>query len=308
MHQAVLAAAARIGRHVRRTPLVQSISLPGHPFLKLENVQVTGSFKIRGALNKIMCLNTKQCNAGIVTASTGNHGLAVAHALSKTGVEGVIFLPETSASYKVQLLEHFGVALRFFGKDGLGAENEARRAAAENHRTYVSPYNDPDVVAGQGTVAAEMLSQQPALNAIFVAAGGGGLIGGMAAYVRNVRPSVHVIGCSPQASPAMHASVDAGRIVETPVFPTLSDGTAGGLEKDTITFPLCSNFVTDWLTVEEDAIADAMRYLYRNESIMVEGAAGVVVATWLQHAYRFAGKRVGLVLCGGNVDANWFKR
>ena len=308
VYQEVCAANKRIGRFVRRTPLTRSTSLPGRPLLKLENVQVTGSFKARGAFNKVLSLSSERREAGIVAASTGNHGLAVAHSLARTGVRGVIYLPETAASRKVQLLEHLGADLRFYGKDALASESEARRIAANNHCTYLSPYNDPDVVAGQGTVAAELLSQSSTLDTLFVAVGGGGLIGGMAAYAKHVRPGIQIVGCSPRSSPVMHASVAAGKIVEVPMVPTLSDGTAGSVENDAITFPLCSRLVDEWHTVEEDAIADAMRFLYRKESIMIEGAAGVVVAAWLQHAGRFANSRVALILCGGNIDAQWFRK
>ena len=305
-YQEVLAARTRISRYVRTTPLIRSISLPEQPLLKLENAQVTGSFKARGALNKLLCLNPETHRHGIVTASTGNHGLAAAYALAVTRVDGIIYLPETAAAYKVQLLKHAETTLRFFGADGLAAEMEAQRIAAQRDCAFLSPYNDPAVIAGQGTVAAEMLSAEPELDAIFVAVGGGGLIGGIAVYARQVRPGIRVIGCSPEASPAMHASVAAGKIVNPATDTTLSDGTTGGIEPNSITFPLCCSLVDEWLTVEEHTIADAMRYLYHNESIMIEGAAGVVVAAWLQHATRFANLRVGLVLCGGNIDANWF--
>ncbi len=305
-YREVLAAEARIRSHVRQTPFVRALALDGRPYLKLENLQVTGSFKARGALNRLLLFTEEERRRGVLAASTGNHGLAFAHALAVLGMDGTIYLPETAQANKVAMLRQFGVALRFVGKDGVEAECAARLAAREQDKVFVSPYNDPAVIGGQGTVAVEMLRQLRGLDAIFAAVGGGGLIGGIAAYAKASRPGLRIVGCSPEASAVLHASVAAGRIVTLPTRPTLSDGTAGGVEDGAITFPLCRELVDDWLVVGEDAIRDAMRYLYRKEHLVVEGAAGVAVAAFLQQAGRYAGQNVGLVLCGGNVDMQQF--
>lgn len=303
----VLAAEARIRPYVRETPLIRARSLGRSAFLKLENLQVTGSFKARGAFNKLLLLRGRQRKRGILAASTGNHGLAIAHALEVLGIGGTIYLPETTDAGKLDRLRQRAAALHLTGRDGVEAELAARRDAQLQDRVFVSPYNDPAVIGGQGTIALEMLRQDTRLDAILVAVGGGGLIGGIAAYAKTARNGIRIIGCSPEASAVMHASVAAGRIVTKPVQPTLSDGTAGGIEENAITFPLCRRLVDAWLLVDEPAIRDAMRYIYRKERLVVEGAAAVAVAALLQHAQQFRQLRVAVVICGGNVDMERFQ-
>jgi len=307
--RSILAAAERIRSHVIETPLIPSPLLSERTgasvFLKLENRQTTGSFKLRGATNKLLTLSAEERVIGVVTASTGNHGLAVAHAAAQLGIAATIFMPESASPRKVAKLRTFDVTLRFVPGDAVNAETTARRVADETGRVFVSPYNDPEIVAGQGSVAVEMLRQQPALDAVFVAVGGGGLIGGIGSYAKS--RNVQVIGCLPENSPVMLASVQAGRIVEMDGLPTLSDGTAGGIEPDAITFELCRSVVDEWLTVSESAIADAMRLVYHSHSEIIEGAAGVAVAALLQTGQRYAGQSVVVVLCGGNIDEARFQ-
>lgn len=315
--RSILAAESRIRPHVAETPLLLSPILSERTgatvFLKLENRQITGSFKLRGAANKLLSLSAAERARGVVTASTGNHGLAVAHAASQLGIAATIFMPENAAPRKVAKLRHFDVELRFVPGDAVNAEITARRTADETGRVFVSPYNDPEIVAGQGTVAVEMLRQQPALDAVFVAVGGGGLIGGIGSYCKELpgfpKPGrfCHIIGCLPENSPVMLESVRAGRIVEMDGLPTLSDGTAGGIEPDAITFDLCRRVVDDWLTVREVEIADAMRLIHRSHGEIIEGAAGVAVAALLQTGQRFAGQTVAVVICGGNIDEKRFR-
>jgi len=315
----ILTAETRIRPHVAETPLIPSPVLSERTgatvFLKLENRQITGSFKLRGAANKLLGLSSAQREQGVVTASTGNHGLAVAHAASRLGIAATIFMPESAAPRKVAKLREFAVELHFVPGDAVHAETTARRTAQETGRVFVSPYNDPEIVAGQATVAVEMLRQQPGLDAIFVAVGGGGLIGGIGSYYKDLpgfpKPGrsspVQVVGCLPENSPVMLESVRAGRIVEMDGLPTLSDGTAGGIEPDAITFDLCRRVVDDWLTVGEVGIADAMRLIHRSHAETIEGAAGVAVAALLQTGQRFAGKTVAVVICGGNIDEARFR-
>ncbi len=318
--RSLLSAAERIRPHIVETPLLPSPLLSERTgavvFLKLENRQTTGSFKLRGATNKLLGLSSGE--RGVVTASTGNHGLAVAHAASKLGIAATIFMPEDASPRKVAKLRNFDVELCFVPGDAVNAETTARRTADETGRVFVSPYNDPEIVAGQGTVAVEMLRQQPGLDAVFVAVGGGGLIGGIGSYLNEehglarietdshgfstARPGVQVTGCLPRNSAVMLESVRAGRIVEMEGLPTLSDGTAGGIEPDAITFDICRRVVDEWLTVNEGEIAAAMRLIYRESGEVIEGAAGVAVAALLQSGQRFAGQTVAVVICGGNID------
>lgn len=310
----ILAAESRIRPHVAETPLIPSPLLSQRTgavvFLKLENRQSTGSFKLRGAANKLLGLSSAERERGVVTASTGNHGLAVAHAASALGIDATIFMPENAAPRKVAKLREFAVELCFVPGDAVHAETTARRAAQDTGRVFVSPYNDPEIVAGQGTTAVEMLRQQPDLDAIFVAVGGGGLIGGIGSYCKELpgfpKPgssfSVQIISCLPENSPVMLESVRAGRIVEMEGLPTLSDGTAGGIEPDALTFDICRRVVDDWATVSEAQIAEAMGLIYRSHGEIIEGAAGVAVASLLQTGQRYAGQTVAVVICGGNID------
>ena len=305
-------AASRIRPHVVETPLFPSPTLSertgAQVFLKLENRQHTGSFKLRGATNKLLNLTAEDRARGVVTASTGNHALAVARAAAQLDVAATIYLPEGASPRKVEKLESFPVTLCRVPGDALNAEISARQAALQSNQPFISPYNDPHIIAGQGTIAVELLHQQPQLDAVFVTVGGGGLMGGIASHIKATASRIQTVGCQPQNSAVMLASVRAGRIVDTASLPTLSDGSAGGIEPDAVTFSLCQNHVDHWLTVSEDEIAAAMRLIYYEIGECIEGAAGVAVASLLKTARRFAGQRLAVVICGGNVDSDSWQR
>lgn len=311
IHGLVLAAEKRIRSHIRQTPLELSADLGresgGPVFLKLENIQHTGSFKVRGAINRLMTLDDDQRSAGIVTASSGNHGLATAYGMSRLGIDGVIYLPENASPLKVRMLESLGAQIRFHGQTCEATETHARRQAEKSGQVYISPYNDVWVVGGQGTVGLEILGRLPHVDCIMVSVGGGGLISGIAGMVKAVRQEICVVGCLPALSPVMAASVKAGRILDTPAQATLSDGTAGGIEPVTITFDPCRTLVDDWVLVTEDEIRRAMVRVFDNHRLVIEGAAGVTVAGFIKMAPRLAGKTVALVVCGGNIDVGLFK-
>jgi len=270
-------------------------------WLKLENRQTTGSFKLRGASNRLLTLSDEQRERGCVAASSGNHGAAVACASQKLGVEAIVFVPEQTSPAKVEKIRHFGGAVHFFGTDGLDTEEHARAFAAEHGRFYLSPYNDEQVVAGQGTCGIEIVEALPELDAVFVAVGGGGLIGGVGSVLKEHDASIRVYGCQPLASPIMARSIEAGRILDLPSDATLSDGTAGGIEQGSVTFPLNQAVVDDWIVVDEAAIADAMRQYIDSEGDIIEGAAGVAVAGLLERRSEIGGKTVVVLVCGGNV-------
>lgn len=301
----VEAADRRIRPYVRETPLDYSPRLSAawgaEVWLKLENTQVTGSFKVRGAVNRLLTLSAEECARGVVTASTGNHGAAVAYAMHRLDVPGTVFVPTGASPSKLATIRAWGATVQEHGVDGLEAELEARRRAAEWGLVYVSPYNDTQVVAGQGTVGAELARQMEGFDALFVAVGGGGLIGGTAGYLNALGRTTVVVGCSPERSRVMHESIRAGEILELASDPTLSDGTAGGVERDTITFDLCDANVDRWELVTEDEIAEAMRIAIGDEHQLIEGAAGVALATAHKVAADFPGGRLVVVLCGGNV-------
>ncbi len=304
--QSVTQAEARIRPYIRETLLdhspYYSQTTGANVYFKCENLQHTGSFKARGALNKVLSLSDAERNLGIVTASTGNHGAACAFAMQKVGAKGIVFVPETAAETKVANIKRRGAETRAFGTDGLDTELHARQYAADNGMTFISPYNDIDVLGGQGTIGIELLRQLPALDAVFVAVGGGGLMGGIASYIKSVKPSVEVVGCSPLNSQVMAESVKAGQVLELDSLPTLSDGTAGGVELDSVTFPLCRDHVDRYVSVTEAEIAASMRTFMNTQHMMIEGAAAVPIAALMQDASAYAGKNVAIVLCGANIS------
>ena len=274
----------------------------GEVWLKLENLQLTGSFKLRGAANKILSLDAETRARGVVAASSGNHGAAVACAAAAAGCPALVFVPEGVAAGKLAAIRSWGIEVHTHGDDALLAELEARRHAAAAGMTYISPYNDVEVIAGQGTVGVELAEQLPELDAVFIAMGGGGLISGVGGYLEALRPGLRVIACSPERSPVMHASLEAGHVVEMESLPTLSDGTAGGVEPGAITFELCRDIVDESLLVSEEQIRDAVRLVVVRHHTLIEGAAGVAMAGYLANRRRFTGMRVAIVLCGANID------
>lgn len=307
----VLVAQDRIRPYLKETPLVRSAyysELGGaNLFFKLENLQPTGSFKVRGAFNKVLSLSGQQRARGIVTASSGNHGAAVALALSTTATPGVVFVPEHASSAKVANIKRLGAEVRFFGDDSAVTESHARQYAKDCDATFISPYNDREVAAGQGTLAVELLGQLNPLDAVFVALGGGGLVGGMAAHVRSASPSTQVYAVSPENSRVMIESIKANRILDLPSGPTLSDGTAGGVEAGSITFELVRDHVDRYVTVSEQEIADALRMFMEVEHQLIEGAAAAALAAYLQCKSELKGRNVVVVICGANISLDVLK-
>ncbi len=302
----------RLRPHVRETMLVPSLALGeatgAEVWLKCENLQVTGSFKVRGATNCLLSLPDERRHRGVIAASSGNHGIAVAHAGRALGIPVTVYVPEGASPVKIAAMHRLGATVVAFGTDGLDTEIEARRHAEAGGRAYVSPYNDLAVVAGQGTIGVELLRQAPELDVVVVAVGGGGLIGGIAAILKQRRPGIHVVGAQPANSRVMADSVRAGRVLDLPSLPTLSDGTAGGVEQDTLTFAMCRDLVDEWIIVDEAAIGRAMRHAIEVEHLLIEGAAGVALAALEVHRATIRGARVVVVLCGANVSAETLRR
>ncbi|MBT8479631.1 MAG: pyridoxal-phosphate dependent enzyme, partial [Gemmatimonadetes bacterium] len=226
---------------------------------------------------------------------------AVAHAARIAGLNALIFVPESAAPAKREAIEALGAAIRSVDGDPVLAESAAREHAVETGLPYLSPYNDVRVVAGQGTIGVELASEMNRTDVLFASMGGGGLISGAGGYLKGAR-GTHVVACSPINSAVMHESLLAGRIVDLPSFPTLSDGTAGGVEPDAITFDLCREIVDDSVIVSEDEIRVAMRLIIGRHHTLIEGSAAVAVAGFLQTADRWAGQVCAIVLCGANVD------
>jgi threonine dehydratase len=308
----VLEAYGRIRNEIIRTRLeyspVLSRELGARIYLKWECDQKTGSFKLRGALNKLRTLPAEQKKRGIVSASTGNHGLALSYASKIEGVSLTLFLPDNAVREKIQKIGKFGVDLKFHGASCEQAEIHARRIAAETGRIFISPYNDYDIIHGQGTLGIEILEELPDLDDVLVPVGGGGLIAGIGGYLKSLKPSVKIWGVEPINSAFMRASLAAGRLVEIREKPTLADAVAGGMEPGAVTFPVCQAYVDGILTVSESGLKSALRRLYEVHAKVVEGAGALPLAGLIKARRRFQGRKAVLVVSGGNIAPDLFKK
>lgn len=308
----IRAAAARIADLAWPTPMLSSPWLSevtgAEVWLKLETMQATGSFKVRGAVNALARLRVLRPDVtDVVTASAGNHGQALAYAARALGLRARVYLPAAAPLAKHDGLVRLG-AEAISTSSYEAAEGEAHHDAATTGTPYVSPYDDADVVAGAGTVALEMIDRIPALDSFFVPLGGGGLLAGTALAVRALTTGVLLVGCEAAASPAFTSALAAGRPVTVDVKPTIADGLAGNMEPDTITFAAVRDGVDRVDSIDEPAIVGAMRDLIRHERLIVEGASAVAIASLLRAGRSLAGRRVGIILSGRNVDAGVIER
>lgn len=298
-----------IKHYIVKTPLTYSERLSNeinsNIFLKLENLQKTGSFKARGALNKILNINNSK---DVVAASSGNHGAAVSYALSKKNMHGTIYVPENVKKSKVKNIESYGSKVVKFGDDCLDAENEAIRVSKENNLTFVSPYNDLDIVSGQGTIGVEILNDNNEIDVVFITVGGGGLISGVGSYLKSINPSIKVIGCSPVNSSIMINSIEKGKIINTESKDTLSDGSAGGVEEGSITFDICKELIDDYCLVSEDEISLQIKNSLNIDKMLIEGSAAVAIASAIKMKSQLVDKNVVIVICGGNIGSDTLKK
>ena len=300
-------ARANIRPYVLETPTTRALWCDDFELhLKCEHLQHTGSFKLRGAVNRMQHLTETERVDGVITASTGNHGQGAARAAGSLGIQATVYVPEQAAEVKIAPMRAMGANVVTVPGDGLAAELAARAAAAEQGRLFVSPYNDPLVVAGQGTIGMEMDEALPDLDAVFVSVGGGGLISGIAGWLKDRQPNVRVYGAWPENAPTMARCLERGEIHEVVESATISDGTAGGVEADAITFQACQAFIDETVLVSEAEICAAMGVLARQERWIVEGSAGVALAAALKRADVLRGQKVAVVLCGRNIDFERF--
>ena len=311
IREEALAAEARIRPYIRETPLESSpfLSQKGKckVFLKLENIQISGSFKLRGALNKILALEPQERDKGLMTASSGNHGMAFAHITKKFGLNGSVILPEIAAETKINALHLYDITVEQHGDDCVKAEKYARERAEEKGLTYIPPYNDPHIIGGQATVGIELDRQNPEIDTLLVPVGGGGLISGIAGYLKTSGSPPEIIGCQPLNSRVMYESIKAGRILDMESQPTISDGSAGGIEPDSITFDLCRDLVDDFILLSEDEIIQALVLILETHYLFIEGAAALAVAALLKYPERFYGKKVALIISGAKLSLKTLK-
>jgi len=290
---------------VRETPLdlasIFSERTGAEFYLKGEHLQNTGSFKLRGALNKVLTLSDEGRNQGIVTASSGNHGAATSFAASLAGIEATVYLSGNVSPAKYEKIKRNGAKTVLVPGNNIEAEIAGRTTANSENRTYISPYSDWDVIAGQGTVGFEMIEQCPDLAAVYVTVGGGGLISGVGSYMKEVCPEVDIVACWSDNAKALYHCIKKGEIHDVPETETLSDGTAGGIEANAITFPICEQIIDRNIIVSEDEIASAMRDMAACENFIIEGAAAVALAAGLKDAGKYKGRKIAVVVCGRNI-------
>jgi threonine dehydratase len=303
----VWSAHQRIRSSVVQTPVALISDVAPEPSVrvlaKLENLQKTGSFKLRGATNKILLLTAQQRADGVIAASNGNHGMGVASAAKNAGVSAQVYVSSHVSRSKASRIEQYGARICRAGETPLEAELAGRAEAVQSGKIFISPYNDIDVIAGQGTVAVELQTQAPEMDAVFVAVGGGGLIGGIGAYLKWVTPQTQIVGCWPENSPVLYECIKAGSIVDVPEQATLSESTAGGLEPESVTLDLCKRVIDRSILVSEEEILAAMRKVRESKGWIIEGAAAVALAAFFKEASRYQGKTVMVIICGGNVSS-----
>ena len=306
----VLAAAHRLRGTIDRTPLLRSAPLSTRTgadvYLKCENLQRTGSFKLRGATNALAALSADERARGVVASSAGNHGLGVAHASRALGIHARIFVPSSAPAVKRRGIAALGAEVDDGYANYDAAHQAAEAFARAHHLTFVNPCAGEALLAGQGTVALEVLEELPDVQTFVVPVGGGGLVGGMAALVRAVAPTARIVGVQSEMTNAMAASLTAGRRMAVPVPATLADGLAGQI--DDVGFAIGQVALDLMLTVSEPEIADAIAWVAREHDMRVEGSGAVTVAALLQARIPSLRGPVALILSGGNIDeARWKK-
>lgn len=295
----------RIKGHIKTTPLHHSPYLSelirGSVFLKLESEQITGSFKVRGALNRLMTLTKEETARGVITASTGNHGLGTAFAAKKLGISAQVVFPKEASDVKLKKMQKAGVeVIQDVGYADV--EPYARKLAKDRGLTYVSPYNDPMIIAGAGTSGLEIVEQLDNIDAVIVPIGGGGLVSGIATAIKAMSPHTEMIGVQSEVSPEVYESWKAGHWVDAEEADSLAQGLMGGVESDSITLDIIQEHLDRIVLVSEKSILEAIRVLYEKEKLVIEGAGAASTAVLLEHKSELVGKRVVAVISGGNIS------
>jgi threonine dehydratase len=307
----VYVARQRLQGRIRRTPLVRSpwlSTLTGADvWLKLESLQVSHAFKVRGAFNAVVHLRERSARgepvAGrVVTASAGNHGQALAWAAQQTGMTAVVFTPRDAARTKLEAIERFGADLRPIATNYDEAERFALDFAAREGATFISPYDHPDIVAGQGTVGLEILEDLPQVRVIATPVGGGGLISGVSTIVKAIASHVRTVAVEAAVNPAFRVALEHGRVTEIPVFPTIADGLGGNVAPETITFGIIQRLVDDVTAASEDEMRAGIRELLAREHLVAEGAGIAAVAATIAGRVARAGECAAVVVSGANID------
>lgn len=307
----VEAAAERIRDSIYRSPCVKSLTLSemtgNQIFLKLENLQMTGSFKERGALNRLLTLSKEEAAQGVVTASAGNHAQGLAYHATRLGIASEIVMPLQTPLVKVSRTEGYGGTVILHGVNYDEAYQEARRRCTESNRTFIHAFDDDAVIAGQGTIGLEILHQQPRIDAVIAPIGGGGLLGGIACAIKETNPRIRVIGVQTAKLPSMLEAMQADMPVTIAPATTIADGIAVRRAGER-THPLIRKYVDEIVTVEEEEIASAILILLEREKTLAEGAGAAALAALLHRKTPHQGLRIAVLVCGGNIDVTLLSR
>jgi len=307
----VLKAKNLISKFIRETPLeysrYYSDAVGAEVYLKLENLQLTGSYKIRGALYSMFSLSDEERARGVVVASSGNHAQGIGYAAKKLGVHATIVVPKNTPKTKIDAIRSYGIDLRIEGAIYDESEIKARQIEKQEKKKYISPYNDAVVIAGAGTIGLEILNQNPEIDIIISPIGGGGLFSGTAIAVKTINPKIKIFGAQSKASPPMHESLKRGKIVNVPMSDSIAEGLHGGIEQGSISFPIVQKYCEDILLVSEQEIIGAILTFLEHHHQICEGAAAVGLAALLRYSELFRGHSVGVIVSGGNLDYHQLK-
>lgn len=303
----IYAARRKIASLVRKTPLIQSPLLTNRVgaevYLKPEILQETGSFKLRGAANKILSLPEERKSKGVITVSTGNHGRAVSYVAREAGVRATVCLSTDVPQNKVDAIQSLGAQVEIYGKSQDDAFDHAEALISQHGMNMIPPFDDPEIIAGQGTIGLELLEDMPSLDTVIVPLSGGGLISGIALALKTANPDIRVVGVSMRRAPVMYHSLKAGKPIQMEEQDTLADSLRGGIGLDNrYTFHLVQKYVDQVVLVTEEQIAQAMRFAFEEHHLVVEGGGAVGIAALLQNQLNRLGRKVVLVISGGNVD------
>jgi threonine dehydratase len=304
----------RVKPLIWQTPVIASADLAEKTgaraiHLKLECLQNTGSFKVRGAANKILSLSDKEKVTGVITFSTGNHGKAVAYVAAKAGIKAVVCLSEHVASYRAELIRALGAEISLKGQSQDEAEKNYQQLVASRGLVPVVPFDDPMIIAGQGTIALEILSELPDIDVLMIQLSGGGLLAGMAMVAKSINPRIHVVGLSLERSPAMLESLKAGRPVQVEEKDSMADSLLGGVGLDNqYTLRMVEKFADEHLLISEDEIKDGMFYIFDKHRLIIEGAAAIGIGALINHKIDVNGKKVVALLSGSSINSEEYIR
>lgn len=302
----VVAARDRLARYLQPTPLESASALSGHVWLKLENANHTHSFKIRGALNAVLNLSDVAKTRGVVTSSSGNHAQGLAYAAHVAGVKAKILMPVHTPRRKVNGVRRYGAEAILFGDNYDQTETEAHRLERVEQLTFISPYNDDQVIAGAGTIGLEILDALPDVERVLVCVSGGGLISGIAMVIKSRKPNVEIIGVNAISAPAMYNYFYGHNLPQN--WDTLAEALSGDIEPDSVTLELTKRYVDKIVLVSEEAIAGAMRWMVDEQGWIVEGGGAVGIAALQSGVVPIDGKKTAVVVSGGNVDGSTLRR